>query len=130
MIGDNDIWTLESLKKHYDAILLEREKRIDERFKSIDQAVSKAEQATERRFESVNEFRQQLGDQSRSFMPRQENENNNKSINDRIDLVTKKVDKLDNMKQGGNVVWVYIVASISIITGIVSVFISIFNSKL
>lgn len=39
---------------------------------AADKAVSKAETATEKRFESVNEFRGQLNDQSRQFMPRSE----------------------------------------------------------
>jgi hypothetical protein len=36
------------------------------------EAVIKAETATEKRFEGVNEFRQQLADQAATFMPRTE----------------------------------------------------------
>lgn len=39
---------------------------------SAEKAVTKAETATEKRFDSVNEFRQQLNDQAASFMPRTE----------------------------------------------------------
>lgn len=41
---------------------------------SADRAVSKAEVAAEKRFEGVNEFRAQLGDQQRTLMPRAEAE--------------------------------------------------------
>lgn len=39
---------------------------------AADKAIAKAEAATEKRFESVNEFRAQLSDQTRTFMPRAE----------------------------------------------------------
>jgi hypothetical protein len=39
---------------------------------SADKAVIKAETATEKRFEGVNEFRQTLSDQASTFMPREE----------------------------------------------------------
>lgn len=37
-----------------------------------DKALSKQEQATDRRFESINEFRTSLADQARNFLPRNE----------------------------------------------------------
>lgn len=39
---------------------------------AAEKAITKAEVATEKRFESVNEFRAQLSDQTRTFMPRTE----------------------------------------------------------
>ena len=64
-------------------MLDEREDRTKERFVALDKnistaiaaadkAVGKAESATERRFEGVNEFRQTLADQASLLMPRAE----------------------------------------------------------
>jgi hypothetical protein len=51
-----------------------------------DKAVSKAEAATEKRFDAVNEFRQTLADQAASLMPRAESiskfDNLEKDLND------------------------------------------------
>ncbi len=40
-------------------------------FAASEQAIDKADAATEKRFESVNEFRAQLSDQTATFMPRE-----------------------------------------------------------
>ena len=48
--------------------------RYDQRFHAAEQAVFKAETASEKRFEGVNEFRATLGDQQRTLMPRAESE--------------------------------------------------------
>ena len=52
---------------------------------AADRAVNKAEQATEKRFEGVNEFRNTLSDQQRTFVPRAEIEILIKSINEKIE---------------------------------------------
>lgn len=54
-----------------------------------EKAVQKAEAAADKRFEGVNEFRGQLADQQRTFIPRQEVEVLHKGINDRIGAEVK-----------------------------------------
>lgn len=44
---------------------------VDAAFAASEKAILKAETAAERRFESVNEFRAQLADQTQTFMPRE-----------------------------------------------------------
>lgn len=64
-------------------IMDERDVRYEQRFKAMDEktslaltasekAVSKAEIATEKRFDAVNEFRGTLSDQARLLIPREE----------------------------------------------------------
>lgn len=78
-------WSLDTLREHLQALLVEADKRNQQRFDGQEKAVSaalqaakeavtKAETAAEKRFDSVNEFRQQLSDQAASFMPRREAE--------------------------------------------------------
>ncbi len=58
------------------AVLVERieqlEKRMLDKFESANMAIAKAESATEKRFEGVNEFRAQLSDQAARFITRDE----------------------------------------------------------
>jgi hypothetical protein len=54
---------------------------------SSKEAIIKAETATEKRFESVNEFRAQLSDQTHSFLPRAEG-------GQRMDAMQKEIDEL------------------------------------
>lgn len=78
-------WTLEALKEHFQALMVESDRRNQQRFEGQEkavgaalqaakEAVEKAEAAANKRFDSVNEFRQQLSDQAASFMPRREAE--------------------------------------------------------
>jgi hypothetical protein len=109
-----------SIKEYFNDLLGERDKRFDQRFDQQDRAVTKAEVATEKRFEGVNEFRKTLADQQRTFIPRQEAESMFKNINVKLGEYCSKLDRIENMKQGGNVVWAYVLAGISIIIAIVS----------
>ena len=127
----NTTWTLEALKEHFDvllkyqfddynALLKERDERMIQRYASMELAVNKAETATEKRFEGVNEFRAQLGDQSRTLMPRIETEVLMKNMNDKIEALTTKVEKQENMKAGGSSMIAYIVAGISLVITVIT----------
>ena len=82
-------WTIDSLHEHLKMIIRAGDQRYEERFIAQAEAIRKAEDATERRFESVNEFRAQLTDQAARFMPRIEAEQ-------RIDQLAERIAALDN----------------------------------
>jgi hypothetical protein len=83
-------WNVDTLKEHLESRLAalayvgdERDRRYEDRFKAMDEktglaltsskeAVAKAETATEKRFDAVNEFRGTLSDQAANLMPRGE----------------------------------------------------------
>jgi len=76
-------WTIDTVLTHVVALLNAYDEKNNARFESMqqstnqslrsaEQAVLKAETAAERRFESVNEFRNTLSDQQRNLMPRSE----------------------------------------------------------
>jgi hypothetical protein len=128
---NNTKWTLEALKEHYDTVienqdnhyntlLEERAERTNQKFDAIQMAVTKAENATEKRFEGVNEFRAQLGDQSRTLMPRVETEVLIKNINERISDLSRKMEKNENLKSGGNAMIAYVIAGISFLITIIT----------
>lgn len=95
-IGD---WTTGTLKIYHDEKIAFLEKYVEQRFTDQDKAVQaalqaakeavlKAENASEKRFESVNEFRQQLSDQTNTFLPRPEYNAQHKALEEKVALLT------------------------------------------
>jgi hypothetical protein len=78
------------------------------------EATSKAEVATEKRFESVNEFRAQLADQARTFMPRLEAEQRAAVFEEKIQELTDRVNARDERAAGAGALWVAIGAVIAV----------------
>jgi hypothetical protein len=83
----------------------ERDRRYEERFSSITtqtnsalqsskEAVTKAENATEKRFDTVNEFRGTLSDQAASLLPRAEASTKFQAYDDRLGEMKDAIDKL------------------------------------
>ena len=67
---------------------------------SSDKAIAKAEEATEKRFESVNEFRKTLTDQATLFMPRAESIQLHARAAERLDDVQRRLDKAEGSQHG------------------------------
>jgi hypothetical protein len=67
---------------------------------AADRAVAKAEAASERRFESVNEFRATLADQATQLMPRAEAEARILALADKLsELTTTTRDQDDRLRE-------------------------------
>jgi hypothetical protein len=73
-----------ALDERYAQRFSDAEKALHAAITAADRAVSKAEEATTKRFESVNEFRGALSDQARSLMPRLESERRMTLIEERL----------------------------------------------
>jgi hypothetical protein len=98
-----------SLKEYFSNIISDYKDRVDERFNlqdkavqaalnSAERAVTKAETATEKRFEGVNEFRSALSDQSQNLLSRSEYATAHQSLIEKIDGLTTRVAAME----GGN----------------------------
>jgi hypothetical protein len=88
-----------------------------------DRAVTKAEMASEKRFDAVNEFRATLADQQRSFIPRNEVEVITKGINDRMEKVENSIILQAGKGQGMSSLWGYIVGVVGVVIAIISLLI-------
>jgi hypothetical protein len=88
---------------------------VDIRFAAAKEAVEKVERATELRFASVNEFRQQLGDQTRQFMPRLEVEQQFKSLEEKINRNETRLNARDDRGKGMGEIWGWIVGAAGLI---------------
>lgn len=73
---------------------------VDAAFAASEKAIQKAEAATEKRFESVNEFRAQLATQTHSFMPREVAEAKLKEISTKVDDLTARVNTTTGKSAG------------------------------
>jgi len=86
------------------AALLAQREAIQAALAAQDRAVSKAEMAAEKRFEGVNEFRAQLGDQQRTLMPRVEAENRMNALAEKIGVLegfrTEQLSKGSGAREG------------------------------
>lgn len=75
--------------KALEAAMVAADKAVQAALLAAEKAVNKAEVAAERRFESVNEFRGQLADQQRTFLPRQEYQVQHEALGDKLDATAK-----------------------------------------
>lgn len=136
-------WTVATLHAHLMMVLDERDRRYAQRFTDLEtalraalaaseKAIGKAEIATERRFESVNEFRQTLTDQVALFMPRSEavalTERNTERIHEqakRVQELTDRVNRSEGRGSGFSASWGYLVAAVGLIATVVAVVIAV-----
>jgi flagellar basal body-associated protein FliL len=116
----NEKWTILSLKEYIETLFLEKEKQQEQKFVSLDRAVTKAEIATEKRFESVNEFRATLADQQRMLIPRLEYEVAHKALLEKLEDAQDRLEKLENIKQSKTALWAYVIGVGGFLTGIIS----------
>jgi hypothetical protein len=82
-------WTLGSLKEYIERRFNDQAKAIDAALAAAEKAVTKAEVATEKRFDSVNEFRKTLSDQASSFMQRGEFVAQYKSLEEKVAIYSR-----------------------------------------
>jgi hypothetical protein len=99
---DPSIRELASELEGFKELMAERDRRYEQRFEAMDEktglaltssekAVGKAEVATEKRFDSVNEFRSTLSDQAAHLLPRREADAKFSAYEDKLDDVKKEI---------------------------------------
>jgi hemerythrin len=81
---------------------------------SAKEAVAKAEVASDKRFASVNEFRQTLSDQTSTFATRVEHD----TLTERINRVEARIDTRDGKGQGISAAWAVGIAALAGIIGV------------
>ena len=122
-----------SLREHLEAIIAANDRRYEDRFTAASAAVTtamtaakeavlKAESATERRFESVNEFRNTLADQQRTFIARSEVDVLRQAMTEKVDGLTKTVDRLMAQRQGAASGWGWAVGVVGFVALIYAFF--------
>lgn len=135
-------WTVDTLRmylltvieerdRRYLATLDERDRRYSERddawqtamraaLAAAERAVGKAETATEKRFDSVNEFRAALTDMTREQMPRGEADTRFAALSEKIDELKVVQDRGRGHSRGMADGWGYLVGAVGALGGIVA----------
>lgn len=80
--------------------LKEMDLRQQQRFEAQEISIAKADAATEKRLEAVNEFRQVLTDQANTFMSRTEVNQALRSLSDKIASLENRVNIHDGQQSG------------------------------
>jgi hypothetical protein len=121
-----------TLRDYFDSRIKALEKSIKVASKTAERAVIKADAATEKRFDGVNEFRASLADSARLTMPRTECEGLIHALDARIDTIQSKIDQLglrlnsrDDLGQGRKDVWAYIIAALGVLSALVMAIINV-----
>lgn len=132
--------------KALDAAFAAAKEAVTAALAAAETAVAKAEAAADRRFESVNEFRGQLNDQSRTFITRDESlsrhdrttealaemskrhDDNMRQIRERIDrdlgVINSRLDLGQGRATGIDKAWGYVVGLVGLAGGIVGLIIA------
>jgi hypothetical protein len=97
------------------------EKAVQAALASADRAVAKAEFASEKRFEGVNEFRAALDSNQRNLMPRPEAERAAQVLSEKIFEVSRVVDRLQSERAGIRGGWGYAVGVFGFVLALLSV---------
>lgn len=105
--------------------LIAQEKAVVAALAASDRAVNKSDEAASKRFESVNEFRQQLNDQASTFMPRNEAIQLAGANRDKIDTLQTRLDRLEGTRTGvkdsGAVLFSIVLAIGSVVAAVIAI---------
>jgi hypothetical protein len=128
----------DQLQREFHEHLVQYRHEVTLAFEASDRAISKAETATEKRFESVNEFRAQLNDQATKFLGRAEYDAAHSSLvakveelakhqSEHLGEVTRRLDLNQGKSAGVGAVWGFIVAGVSLLLAILGI-VAFFNA--
>ncbi len=113
---------LDERNKRYELRASTQDNAVKSALDTSEKAITKAESATERRFEGVNEFRQTLADQASRLMPRSEYTVQHQALEDKVSTSEARINQLQNdilalLARGGGMkeAWGYV----GIITGLI-----------
>lgn len=107
-------WNIRTLKEYFEL----RFEAVEQRFKDQALAILTKQAELEKRFDNTNEWRASYDDLVRTYIPRLEYEGDYDALTTRVNDLREKLDKIENMKSGGNVVWAYVIAGISLMIAI------------
>ena len=110
-----------SLKEYFESRLTDLKTYVETKFDSTKEAVTKAENATEKRFESVNEFRETLNTQQKTFVTRVESDVQTEGLKARLKLLEDAAALKTGEGKGAQNLWAVILA----IAGLISIAASI-----
>jgi DNA-binding SARP family transcriptional activator len=107
-------------KEAVNAALIAADKAVNAALSAADRAVAKAEIATEKRFDSVNEFRGALNDNARLLMPRAEAERAFAALGEKIEELTKRANAREEHAKGAVQGYGWLISILGAVTSVVT----------
>ena len=98
--GNSNGWTFDTLYIHVMEISKAAKEGVNAAMASAEKAILKAETATEKRFDSVNEFRQAMRDQQENFASKSETNMRLDEMVKRLEHVTSGLEKSSGKSSG------------------------------
>ncbi len=108
-----------TIKAYVDQRFLDYDRAIKTAMEAADRATSRANDASDRRFESVNEFRNALSDQQRSLMSRSEYEQGHRNLTERITSLEQYRYELGGGSKSNDVAISRAIAALAIIISLI-----------
>jgi hypothetical protein len=102
---------------------------VDTRFEAYDKAVQAALISAEKRLDGMNEFRGQLTDQTKTFIPRNEYSVQHANLEDRLTTLTDRFNKLEGSRSGVSGSWTILVTIASLLISATLVIYTIIRGK-
>ena len=123
-------WTFDTLKEYMDLRIDAKSKETDIRLELQDKAVDLAAEVLSVKLDGLNHLREQQKEFVATAITRQEYIGEHKAlvtkhesdvtlVTEKVDTCVRRLDRLDNIKIGGNIVWAYIIAAISLVITII-----------
>lgn len=120
-------WTVDTLKEYTQQRFSDQDKAVQAALLAAKEAVLKAETASEKRFESVNEFRGQLADQTATLIPRAEADSRFSALSEKVTDLTDRINKTEGAKAGSDVTIGKIYAAIGVVGAILGIIVLLAN---
>lgn len=97
---DESGWTIDSLRYHFQQQIDDMRRLLDERYATQTKALDAALVAADKRFDSVNEFRKTLSDQTAGFIPRTEYDAAHDALVDRVNDLNDRINRAEGSTAG------------------------------
>jgi hypothetical protein len=129
MSGENDFrpssWSVDTLKEFMNQRFADQDKAVQAALLAAKEAVLKAEVASEKRFESVNEFRAQLADQTNTLMPRAEVNTRFDSLSEKISDLTSRITRTEASTTGSQLTVGRVIAIVGVFVAFLGIILSL-----
>jgi len=111
---------IDSNDLRYEQRQVNGEKAVDAALKAAKEAVTKAETASEKRFDSVNEFRAALSDQAGTLMSKAEAEPRLAALAEKIASISARIEREEGKEVGTSLGWTIVVGGIAAVSAVIN----------
>lgn len=120
-------WTVDTVKEYFEQRFTDQDRAVQAALQAAKEAVLKAETSSDKRFDSVNEFRRTLSDQTNTFLSRPEYEAQHKALEDRVTDLSDRMNKADGRGAGLSAGWGYLAGAVGLAATVVSIILAFSN---